>query len=139
MNGIVVDASVAAGWLLGDEASGLAKRVFARMEAGARILVPAVWVLEIANVMFKAERQRRINKLTRDAALDRLERLPVTVVAAAGIADLRTLRDLAEKHQLSAYDAEYLRVSMEMKLPLATLDGNLIAAARKEKVQLVGG
>ena len=41
---------------------------------------------------------------------------------------------LAEKHQLTAYDAEYLRVAKELQLPLATQDGNLVAAARREKV-----
>jgi predicted nucleic acid-binding protein len=36
-----------------------------------------------------------------------------------------------------AYDAEYLRVAKEQKLMLATLDGNLMAAAKREKVQVV--
>jgi predicted nucleic acid-binding protein len=35
--------------------------------------------------------------------------------------------------QLPAYDAEYLRVAMDLKIPLTTQNGNLLAAARREK------
>lgn len=138
MSGIVVDASVAASWLLSDELSGTAEWVLDQMQAGVRIFVPSLWLLEITNVMFNAERRKRIDAKHRDAALERVERLPVTIVAAATLADLKTLRIYAEKHRLTAYDAEYLRVAVELKLRLATLDGNLVAAAKREKIQIAG-
>jgi len=37
---------------------------------------------------------------------------------------------------LSAYDASYLEVALRLGLPLATLDGELIRAARKAGVRL---
>jgi predicted nucleic acid-binding protein len=92
--------------------------------------------LEIANVLFNAERRKRIDKKHRAAALERIEQLPVSITAAPTLSDLRLISGLAEKHQLTAYDAEYLRVAKELKLPLATQDRNLISAAKREKISL---
>ena len=136
MKGIVVDASIAAAWLLSDEKSKTAEWVLDQMQAGVTVSVPTLWLLEITNVLFNAERRKRIDRQHRDSALERIERLPLTILAAPSLADLKTLRLYADKHQLTAYDAEYLRVSKEQKLMLATLDGNLLAAAKRENVHL---
>jgi predicted nucleic acid-binding protein len=137
MNGMVVDASIAVSWLLNEELSESAERVLERMQANVPVVVPVLWLLEITHVLFTAERRKRIDKKHRDAALDRVERMPITISSAPTAGDLKTLRALAEKHQLTAYDAEYLRVAKELKLPLASLDKNLIAAALREKIQVV--
>jgi predicted nucleic acid-binding protein len=136
MNGIVADASITANWLLNEELNESAEWVLDRMQTGVPVVVPALWLLEITNVLFTAERRKRIDRKHRDAALDRIERLPLTIAAPPAMADLKTLRGYAEKHQLTAYDAEYLRIAKELKLVLATMDANLIAAARREKIPL---
>ncbi len=138
MKGMVVDASIAANWLLSDEWNETAEWVLQQMQSGVPAFVPSLWLLEITNVLFNAERRKRIDRRHRDAALERVERLPVSILAAPVRADLKSLRLYAEKHQLTAYDAEYLRVAKEQKLTLASLDGNLLAAARREKVPVMG-
>jgi len=136
MKGIVVDASVAASWLLNDEWNETAEWVLDQMQAGVPVSVPSLWLLEITNGLFKAERRKRIDRKHRDAALERIERLPLTILGAPTQADLKILRLYADKHQLTAYDAEYLRVAKEQKLMLASLDGNLLSAAKREKIQV---
>jgi predicted nucleic acid-binding protein len=136
MKGLVVDASITASWLLADELNETAEWVLDQMQAGVPVAVPALWLLEITNVFFNAERRKRIDRKHRDGALERIERLPLTILASATLADLKTLRYYVEKHQLTAYDAEYLRVAKEQKFVLATLDGNLLAAAKREKIQV---
>lgn len=103
------------------------------MQEGQQVFVPSFWLLEMTNVLFNAERRKRIDKKHRDAALESIERLFDTICAGPTLSDLKTLRGYAEKYQLTCYDAEYLRVAKEMKLPLATQDANLAAAARREK------
>jgi predicted nucleic acid-binding protein len=137
MKGMVIDASIAASWLLRDEWNETAKWVLDQMQAGGPAFVPSLWLLEITKVLFNAERRKRIDRKHRDSALERIERLPLTILAAPTLADLKILRLYAEKHQLTVYDAEYLRVAKEQKLMLASLDGNLLAAAKREKVQVV--
>jgi predicted nucleic acid-binding protein len=39
---------------------------------------------------------------------------------------------------LTAYNAAYLELALRKHYPLATLDKNLIAAARKEGIQVLG-
>ena len=138
MKGLLLDASIAANWFLNEEVSPVAQRALEEMRAGVPVFVPTLWMLEIANVLFSAERRKRIDRKHHDAALERIERLPLTILAAPTFADLKALRHYAEKHQLTAYDAEYLRLAKEQKLILASLDGNLLAAAKREKVPIAG-
>jgi len=44
---------------------------------------------------------------------------------------------LARKHNLSSYDASYLDLAMRKGLPLATLDKNLLAVAKRIKISIV--
>jgi predicted nucleic acid-binding protein len=45
---------------------------------------------------------------------------------------------LARTHQLSVYDAAYLELALRKNAPLATLDTDLIKAARLESVPVIG-
>jgi predicted nucleic acid-binding protein len=123
--GFVVDASISAAWLLPDEATPLTE---AALDATAThdIWVPALWVLEMSNLLLRAQRRRRIN------ADKRLE----LAAAAAGLrlridreaVALTRIDELAAEHKLSAYDARYLELALRRRLPLATCDEALAAA-----------
>ena len=45
---------------------------------------------------------------------------------------------LAERHGITVYDAAYLEIAVRRKIPLATLDRELSAAARAEEIHLLG-
>ena len=45
--------------------------------------------------------------------------------------------DLAQKHNLTFYDASYLQLAIDLKLPLATYDQQLIDAAQSEQIALI--
>ena len=129
----VVDASVSAAWLLPDEATAYTNAAL-HATATADVWVPALWLLEMANLLQSAQRQRRIDSFKRSelaaaAAGLRLQvcRDPVTLL---------TLDALAAEHGLSAYDACYLELALRRRLPLATLDRALLAAMRKSGVAL---
>ena len=110
------------------------------MQAGVTVSVPSLWLLEIANGLFKAERRNYIDCKSIAIWLSSRSGCFISSIDSCRFptqADLKILRLYAEKHQLSAYDAEYLRVAKEQKLILASLDGNLLAAAMREKVQVV--
>ena len=137
MKGLVIDASIAGNWLLDEQAHPVAQRARDLMLKGTPACVPSLWILEIANVVFVAERRRRISPRLRADALARIGQLPVTIHDPPGIFELTALSQYAERHQLTSYDAEYLRVAKVQGYSLATLDGNLLAAARREKVAVL--
>ena len=45
---------------------------------------------------------------------------------------------LARAYKLSSYDAAYLELSVRERVPLATLDKDLIKAAKKAEVEIYG-
>ncbi len=51
--------------------------------------------------------------------------------------DLPRLQALADRYRLTAYDAAYVDLAMQLSLPLATLDEDLQKAARAENVELI--
>jgi predicted nucleic acid-binding protein len=138
MKGILVDASVSASWFLKDEENEYSEWVLRQMQSEKHVFVPSVWLLEITNLLFNAQRRRRIDRKFRDEALARIPHLSLTMLPAPTTADLAALCRYSDKYQLTAYDAEYLRLAVERGYLLASLDGNLLAAAKREKVQLVG-
>ena len=84
--------------------------------------MPGLWRLEVANVLEMGVRRGRHNASFSEATLDDLALLPIQV---DGETDRHawgeTLR-LAERHQLTLYDAAYLELAMRRKAALATLD-----------------
>ena len=131
---IVVDASIALAWCLGDEGDEYAERMLDRAVAETAI-APAHWPIEVANGLRSAERRGRIDaeelwqvgKLLKDLGV---EIVPVELSTALGTLD--TARD----HDLSAYDAVYLDLARSRDLPLATIDRPLAKACRKAGVEV---
>ncbi len=130
----VIDASVTACWLLPDEkhpVANLARKLLVREPAVA----PSIWWYEVRNLLIVNERRGRMDAAKANRALGILRRLPIEIDHQAIEVDVL---DLARTHRLTIYDAAYLEVSRRRSLPLASLDGDLIAAARAEKLGLVG-
>ena len=133
---IVVDASVVFGWLLGEP--GLFERARPVLLAlkTARMLVPAIWQAEVANVLLVKERQKRLDEAAVKKCLRLLEELSVEVDTAAATATFDRVMPLARRNQLSAYDGTYLELAAREQAPLATFDEALRAAAKREGVAL---
>lgn len=133
---IVVDASVVFGWLLGEPGLFARARPVLLALRTARMLVPAIWQLEVANVLLVKERQKRLDKRAVEKCLRLLEELSVEVDTAAVTGTFDRVMPLARRNQLSAYDASYLELAAREKAPLATFDEALRTAARREGVAL---
>jgi predicted nucleic acid-binding protein len=133
----VVDNSVALAWCFEDEHTQSVMDLLDRVvETGA--FAPSLWPLEALNGLLMAERRRRIDARRRQRLARLLRALPVTLDAeTAGQAWTSTIR-LAERHRLSVYDAAYLELAQRRKLPLATLDVDLIRAAKASGTTLLG-
>lgn len=133
---IVVDASVVFGWLLGEpDLFERARPVLLAMRT-ARMLVPAIWQLEVANVLLVKERQKRLGETAVKKCLRLLEDLGVEVDTAAATGTFDRVMPMARRNQLSAYDASYLELAAREKALLATFDEALRTAARREGVAL---
>jgi predicted nucleic acid-binding protein len=130
---IVVDASAALSAIM-RETGPTAIRLTAELER-EEWLAPALWWFEIRNGLIVNERRGRNSERLTAAALFELAQIDTAIDA---LPEGDSLMALARKHRLTVYDASYLELAMRRHLPLATLDVELIAAARAEGVPLVG-
>ena len=131
--GFVLDASVTASWFLPDEDDRDALEAWDR-SATEEVWVPLHWWFEVRNTMLMGERRGRISEALTAHSLNRLSLLPIVIEARP---DETEVLDLARRHRLTFYDAVYLELAGRKRVPLATLDVDLIAAARAERIPLV--
>ncbi len=127
----VVDASVSAAWFLPDEANPLTE---AALQATAihEVWVPALWLLEVGNLLLRAQRRKRISADKRSELAAAASALRVSVDREPVV--ISALDEIASRHGLSAYDAAYLELAMRRRMPLATQDDALISAMVKAGV-----
>jgi len=133
----VVDSSAALAWVYSEETTEAIFEVLARL-TDRRAWVPALWRLEVANVLEMNVRRGRHDAAFRDAALADLAVLPISIDAETDRQAWGATVRLAARHRLTVYDAAYLELAQRRGLPLATLDKELRDAATAEGVILLG-
>jgi predicted nucleic acid-binding protein len=132
----VIDNSVVMTWCFKDETSQYADHILDRFEDSTGF-VPAIWPLEICNVLLVAERKKRMGEAGSVRFMALLAELPIIVEQEPPERMIKENFALARKHKLSSYDASYLDLAMRKGLPIATLDKNLLAAAKRSKVPIL--
>jgi predicted nucleic acid-binding protein len=134
---LVLDSSITLAWLFEDERTPAADEVLQRVvENGA--VAPSLWRLEVANGLQTAVRRGRIDPAFRDASIADLQALMVAVDPETHARAWADTLELAARHGLTLYDAAYLELARRRRLPLATLDRELRAAADVNGVELLG-
>ena len=133
----VVDNSVALAWCFEDEHTQPLMDLLDRVaETGA--VAPSLWPLEALNGLLMAERRKRLDTKRRQRLAGFLRSLPVTLDTETADQAWTATARLAERHRLTLYDAAYLELAQRRKLPLATLDADLIKAGKALGMTLLG-
>jgi predicted nucleic acid-binding protein len=130
----VIDTSVAMAWCFEDKATEAADLVLDRLREDEAV-VPAIWPLEVANVLLVAERRGRLTEAQASRFLGLLTQLPIEVDDAPR--ELAGIVAAGRRHELSSYDASYLVLAERLGASLATLDGRLSKAAERAGVELL--
>jgi predicted nucleic acid-binding protein len=131
----VLDASLTLSWCFRDEANPQSLALLDRLAAEAA-LVPALWQLEVANALAMAERRGRITPERVDDFLRELGVLEIEIDHETAGRSFSHLLPLCRDHALTSYDAAYLDLARRRRLPLATLDADLIRVAERLGVPL---
>jgi predicted nucleic acid-binding protein len=135
MADFVVDNSVVMSWCFTDEENDYADSVLTALET-MTAAVPAIWPLEVANVLLVAERRKRLATSDSIRFLELLRELPIEVIQEAPQRMTSEIMLLAREQQLSSYDASYLDLATRKGLPLASSDTRLRKAAEHSGVAL---
>ena len=134
MTGFVLDASVAVAWCFDDESTPKAWALLDRLHI-APAHVPALWALEIGNILLGAEKRQRITQARTVEFLGILGDLDIRVDPELPGRAFRDVLPLAREQRLTTYDATYLELAMRLGLPLATKDKALARAAAALRIK----
>jgi predicted nucleic acid-binding protein len=128
----VVDASITAGWAF-LENHPRTEFAFERLllEPAA---APALWWYEVRNLLIVRERSQHRNAANTEAFLALLATLPILL---DHVPVEREVLRLARAHKLPVYDAAYLELAGRQRIPLATLDTDLLRVARAAGIAIV--
>ena len=101
-------------------------------------LAPGLWPLEALNALLVAERRRRLDASRRQRLTGILRALPIKLDDEEATQAWTPALGLAERFALSTYNAAYLELAQRHRLPLASLDRDLRAAAGALGLDVLG-
>lgn len=129
---IVIDCSYMLAMVMPDE-----KRPDSIREAAAgRLLVPSIWAYEVANALRNGLRRQRVTDDQVFAVCTRIEGFRIEQVGSVE-AGVRQRFIAAHQHALTAYDAAYIDLALQLRCALATLDAALAQVARRIGLRVI--
>ena len=130
MRTCVVDANVAAKWLLPAAGEGLLDQanhlVALHVRRELQLLAPDLIGAEIGNVLWKAVRRNRISQAEAENSLRRFNDLAIQVIPASDL--LVQALQIAVVCDRSFYDSLYVALALTTKTELVTADERLVNA-----------
>lgn len=136
---LVLDCSVAPGFVFEEERTAYTEAVEAALEKQCQLLVPPLFYCEFSNVLRSQERRGRWGREEVDACIDVMNQLPLlTIPVANAPSEMAPLLALAREHDLTAYDAMYLLLAHQQEAPIATQDKALVKAAKASNCYFEG-
>lgn len=128
---IVVDASAVLDSLL--DPDGHSEVAATLAGAGDPLAAPDLLDVEILSVLRRWERRREISSSRAEQALADLQVLPIARYPARALLD----RVWSLRHNLTAYDGQYVALAQELSASLLTTDHSMAAAARTAQVAVL--
>jgi predicted nucleic acid-binding protein len=132
----VLDASVTLSWFVDRPVAPYAAHVKQLLLKESQAVVPVIWRLEVANGFVMTERGLSLPSDTTEM----LQALDVVLQSIETISDSVSMRQIiatSREFRLTAYDAAYLELARAQKLPIATLDRRIKAAAAQAGIASV--
>jgi predicted nucleic acid-binding protein len=117
-------------WFFSEESTPVSERALDALASQAA-LVPALWYLEVTNVLAAAERAKRTSQVSVAAFLRKIRVFEIETERSDPSLAFTQLMPLCRTYKLTSYDAAYLELALRTDLPLVTLDKDLRRAAKK--------
>ncbi len=142
MSLIVLDASVAVKWFLPEGVETLKTQALALLgryvKHGIQIIVPDLFWVESASVLWKAIRRGNFPKASADAALATLTRYDFPTFPTVDL--LTKAFEIATTYERTVYDSLYVALAVQSNAQLITADERLAnALAAHFPVKWLGG
>jgi predicted nucleic acid-binding protein len=126
---LVVDASVALGWIARTQATALTDAALTAV-THAFGCVPAYFGIEVARALRTHERRNLLTAEMVDIGLAQVRALPLQEDSSKMLDRAPEIVALARRYGLRVADGAYLELALRTALPLATRDPQLAQAAQ---------
>jgi predicted nucleic acid-binding protein len=130
----VIDCSFAAALVLPEKSSSRVHAFFLE-QAAAELWVPGLWWYELANVLAVAERKSVLPRPDVENAISLYGQFTIKTDNTESMEHVRRLNEISRAYGLTAYDASYLELALRRKASLASLDRQILEAAKKSGVK----
>jgi predicted nucleic acid-binding protein len=134
---LVLDASVVVALLVRDSPMDIPNAVLDAIDDGAIVTVPPHFQLEVANFLVQAQRSGKLSAASAQQALRYLQHLPITVDSSMHGQIFTDVIAIAQRNGITSYDAAYIHLARTRGARLASLDKQLLAAAKAESVDVL--
>lgn len=136
---LVVDCSFFMSSILPDETQNKVEEIFYRISQREFIVyVPSIFYLECSNVLVSSLSRNRINQKSFEEYSNLLKLMPITVDKFSATSEsIYSITRLANKHNLSSYDASYIDLAIRLEASIASLDKKLLDACAKANIPSV--
>lgn len=125
----VLDASITLSWFVDRPVAPYAAHIKQLLLGESQAVVPVIWRLEVANGFVMTERRGLSLPSDTTEMLQALDVVLQSIETAQDSVSIRRIISAAREFRLTTYDAAYLELAREQKLPIATLDRQIKAAA----------
>lgn len=101
-----------------------------------RAIVPTLWYIEAISVLLNCEKHGEISDNDTARFVSFIEGLDIQTDTSTSSHAFNKTASVARQFNVSGYDATYLELALREGLPLATLDKDLLKAAKRAEVQI---
>jgi predicted nucleic acid-binding protein len=133
----VLDCSFCAALFIPDENSELVVQSFENIKDHDKIYIPTLWWYEISNVLTLSVKRNRLKHYEVVNIIKLFEDYNLEIDSTFGREYSERIFELSQLYHLTAYDTIYLELSIRKDAILATLDKQLIDAAKKVGITVV--
>ena len=133
---IVLDASLMAAWLLGEQSFAYATGLESDLR-NMPVTVPSHWPVEISNTLRTHLRAGRLSIVDFHSIMERLDVVTIHIQPSIDLDEIGPLAQFAVTHNLTTYDAAYVQLALQHNATLATLDRAMRSAATTLNIPLL--
>lgn len=140
MTRFVLDSSVAIAWFFPE---GEKERLYAAcvlrmiIESGAKVYVPPLFHIEFGEFLLRRRRTKeaKFSQARLNSAINDMDALGISTVISQ--VSYREIIQYGIDYHMQGKDVPFLHLAKEQELPLASLDGGQIQAAKQNGVEVV--
>ncbi len=136
MKSFVIDANIFLAYVLKEWSEYANTIVEQYLENWCVVHVPLLWHIEVRNILVLKVQKNIITESYRDLVLGGLEGLLLQTDIRQDSRYFALMTEIAQSQKLTTYDATYLELALRLWIPLATMDSDLIKAAKNIGVEI---